>query len=100
MNKKYSLFIFGLSLLFISASQAREVYFYRCAIGISQNENIDVATVVVGYGKKVNQAINNAIKNCKDKYEEENPGMCEELAADYSNRSCESGIFVPFKENH
>ena len=100
MNKKYSLLIFGLSLLFISTSQAREVYFYKCAIGISQNDNIDVATVVIGYGKKVNQAINNAIKNCKEKYEEENPGMCEELAADYSNRSCENGIYVFYKEKN
>ncbi len=96
MKKKYSL-LFGLSLLFGSTLQAREVYFYRCAIGITQNENIDVATMVIGYGKKMNQAINNALKNCKEKYEEENPGMCDELAADYSNRSCENGIFIPFK---
>ncbi|MEI7440120.1 MAG: hypothetical protein WCK43_00625 [bacterium] len=96
--KKNSLLLFGLSLLFISTTQAREIYYYKCGIGISQNDNIEVATVVIGYGKKVNQAINNAIKNCKEKYEEENPGMCEEAAADYSNRSCENGIYIPFKD--
>lgn len=98
MKKNLSLLAFGLSLLSVSTTHAREIYYYKCGIGINQNENIEVATVVIGYGKKVNQAINNAIKNCKEKYEEENPGMCEELAADYSNRSCENGIYMPFKD--
>jgi len=78
---------------------SREVYYSKCFLAIPKSGQMATWGLSEGLGKNAKAARAAALVNCRKKYDELAPGVCDQVAEEGMSWDCQFGVWIPFSED-